>query len=221
MPTTFLGLDDLRIFGFKRKGAIPLYCEELVEQTLRRQFFYAFDEQEQASPHSTPQLEFRRIGTRAVLSVRIDRPTPFRVWHGTTPVLAYRLNDVAFVTDCKMIPDESWPLLEGLDTLIVDALWDEVHPTHFNVEEALAVIEQVKPRRAYFTHISHRLEYEATNARLPDGVELSYDGLKIDLIVAITLRVMSARGLGVECSRGSTRNPCALVTRSVTATMWA
>ena len=175
-----LGLDDLRIFGFKRKAPVPLYCEEPVEQTLRRQFFYAFDEHEKASLHSTPQLEFRRIGTEPFplcgLTVR-----PFRIWHGDTPVLAYRLNDVAFVTDCKVIPDESWPLLEGLDTLIIDALWEEVHPTHFNVEEALAVIKRVKPRRAYLTHVSHRLEYDATNARLPPGVELSYDGLKIDL----------------------------------------
>lgn len=175
-----LGLDDLRIFGFKRKSAVPLYCEEEVEQTLRRQFCYAFDEREQASLHSTPQLEFRRIGFDPVavcgLQVR-----PFRVWHGDTPVLGFRINDVAFVTDCKQIPAESWPLLDGLDTLVIDALWDEPHPTHMNVREALAVIEKVRPRRSYFTHVSHRLEYEATNARLPDGVELSYDGLRIDL----------------------------------------
>lgn len=173
-----LGLDDLRIFGYKRKAAVPLYCEEAVEQTLRRQFAYAFDATEPSSLHSTPQLEFCRIGPEPFslcgLTVR-----PFRVWHGGTPVLAFRLNNVAFVTDCKRIPDESWPLLYGLDVLIIDALWEQPHPTHFNVAEALEVIERVQPRRAYLTHVSHRLEYEATNARLPAGVELSYDGLTI------------------------------------------
>lgn len=175
-----LGLDDLRIFGFKRKASVPLYCEAAVEETLRRQFCYAFDEEELASLHSSPQLTFRRLGTEPIelcgLTIR-----PFRVWHGETPVLAFRINDVAFVTDCKRIPEESWPLLEGLETLVIDALWEEVHPTHFNVEEALAVIERVQPQRAYFTHVSHRLEYETTNARLPAGVELSYDGLTIPL----------------------------------------
>jgi phosphoribosyl 1,2-cyclic phosphate phosphodiesterase len=175
-----LGLDDLRIFGFKRKGPVPLYCEQPVEQTLRRQFFYAFDEQEKMSAHSTPQLEFHRL-TFEPLSVCGLQVRPFRVWHGETPVMAFRINNVAFVTDCKAIPPESWPLLEGLDTLVIDALWDEPHPTHMNVAEALETIEKVRPRRAYFTHVSHRLEYEATNARLPDGVELSYDGLRIEL----------------------------------------
>jgi phosphoribosyl 1,2-cyclic phosphate phosphodiesterase len=175
-----LGLDDLRIFGFKRKGPVPLYCEEPVEQTLRRQFFYAFDEKERMSEHSTPQLEFHRLSFEP-LSVCGLQVLPFRVWHGETPVMAFRINDVAFVTDCKRIPPESWPLLEGLDTLVIDALWDEPHPTHMNVAEALEVIEKVRPRRSYFTHVSHRLEYEATNARLPAGVELSYDGLKIEL----------------------------------------
>ena len=175
-----LGLDDLRIFGYKRKGTVPLYCEEPVERSLRRQFFYAFDEAELASAHSTPRLEFRRIGFEPFellgLTVR-----PFRVLHGETDVLAFRFGDLAFVTDCKKIPEKSWPLLEGLEVLIIDALWDEPHPTHFNVAEALEAIERVRPKRAYFTHVSHRLEYEATNARLPDGVELSYDGQRFSL----------------------------------------
>lgn len=173
-----LGLDDLRIFGYKRKAPVPLYCEEPVETALRQVFYYAFAEQK--SLHSSPQLEFRRLGTEPIdlcgLTVQ-----PFRVWHGDTPVLAFRINDVAFVTDCKRIPDESWPLLEGLDVLVVDALWDEPHPTHFNVTEALEVIERVRPQRSYLTHVSHRLEYDATNARLPAGVELSYDGLRLEL----------------------------------------
>ena len=99
--------------------------------------------------------------------------------HGRTPVLGFRLGDVAYATDCNQIPDESWPLLEGLDTLVLDALWDEPHPTHFSVAEAVEVIQRVRPRRAFLTHVSHRLDYEQTNARLPDHVKLSHDGLRI------------------------------------------
>jgi phosphoribosyl 1,2-cyclic phosphate phosphodiesterase len=88
-------------------------------------------------------------------------------------VLGFRIGDVAYATDCNAIPEESWPLLADLDVLVLDALWDEPHPTHFNVAQALEVIERVKPRRAFLTHVSHRLDYEATNARLPSHVKLA------------------------------------------------
>jgi phosphoribosyl 1,2-cyclic phosphate phosphodiesterase len=104
---------------------------------------------------------------------------PIRLLHGKLPILGFRINDVAYCTDVSAIPDESWPLLEGLDTLVIDALRDQPHATHFSVGQALEVIERVKPHRAYFTHVSHTLEYEATNARLPENVELSYDGQRI------------------------------------------
>lgn len=174
-----LGLDDLRIFGYKRKAPVPLYCEANVEEALRAVFSYAFlPPGETASQHSVPRLEFRRIGVEPfeLLGMTIR---PFRISHGGTPVLAFRLGNVAFCTDCKLIPEESWPLLDDLDVLILDCLWDDPHPTHLNVAEALAVVDRVQPRRTYFTHVSHKLEYEATNARLPEGVELAYDGLKI------------------------------------------
>ena len=104
---------------------------------------------------------------------------PFRLMHGRTPVLGFRVGDVAYATDCNAIPEESWPLLADLDVLVLDALWYEPHPTHFNVPQALEVIARAKPRRAYLTHVSHRLDYAATNARLPANVELAYDGLKL------------------------------------------
>ncbi|REK33956.1 MAG: MBL fold metallo-hydrolase, partial [Planctomycetota bacterium] len=95
--------------------------------------------------------------------------------------LGFRIGDVAYATDCNQIPAESRRYLEGLDTLVLDALWDEPHPAHFSVGEAVEVIEQVQPRQAFLTHISHRLEYEATNARLPGNVELAYDGLRVGI----------------------------------------
>ena len=173
-----LGLDDLRIFGFKRKQPVILHAEDSVEQTLRQMFGYAFTKVRPDDLHSRPQLQFQRIGVSPfeVLGIELS---PFRLLHGRTEVLGFRMGDVAYATDCNQIPDESWPLLEGLDVLILDALFDEPHPTHFSVPEALDVIERVQPKRAYLTHLSHRLEYDATNARLPDHVELAYDGLSI------------------------------------------
>jgi phosphoribosyl 1,2-cyclic phosphate phosphodiesterase len=92
-------------------------------------------------------------------------------------VLGFRLGDLAYCTDVSRIPDESWPLLEGLDVLILDALRHEPHPTHFNLEEALKVVERLKPRRTLLTHLSHGFDHGPTEATLPTGVALAYDGL--------------------------------------------
>ena len=176
-----LGLDDLRVFGYKRKGPVPLYCEPAVEATLRQTFAYAFlDHVIRDTWHSYPNLEFKSIGFHPfeLLGVTVQ---PLRLMHGKLPVLGYRIGNVAFCTDVSHIPPESMALLEGLDTLILDALWKEEHPTHFNVRQALEVIRTLKPREAYLTHVSHRLEYEKTNRELPEPVQLAYDGLKIPI----------------------------------------
>lgn len=173
------GLDDLRICGHRLNAPVVLHCEGEVETQIRRAFHYAF-----APPHSNahkfavPRLSFRRISVDPfdVLGLRVQ---PIRLFHGRLPVLGFRIGSAAFCTDVSSIPEESFALLEGVETLVIDALRDEPHPTHLSIPEALAVIERVQPRRAYFTHISHGLDYTETNARLPAGVELSYDGLRI------------------------------------------
>ncbi|MBX3441967.1 MAG: MBL fold metallo-hydrolase [Planctomyces sp.] len=174
-----LGLDDLRVFGFKRKGPVPLYCEPPVEATLRQAFSYAFlEETKRDTWHSYPNLEFRTIGLEPIplLGLTVH---PIRLLHGRLPVLGFRIRNVAFCTDCSCIPDDSWPLLEGLDTLVLDALWKEPHPTHFNIAQALEVVSRVRPKETFLTHVSHRLDYSRTNAELPPGVRLSHDGQKI------------------------------------------
>lgn len=173
------GLDDLRLFGYRLKRPIPLYCEDVVEAQIRAAYSYAFSPADPEQHYgAVPQLELRRIGLEAfpLLGVQVQ---PIRLMHGKLPVLGFRIGDVAFCTDVSFIPDESWPLLEGLDVLIIDALRDEPHATHFGIPQALHAIERVKPRRSYLTHVSHYLGYTETNARLPEGVELSYDGLRI------------------------------------------
>jgi phosphoribosyl 1,2-cyclic phosphate phosphodiesterase len=104
---------------------------------------------------------------------------PIRLEHGKLPVLGFRVGALAYCTDVSRIPDESWPLLEGLDVLILDALRYEKHPTHFSLSEALAVVEAVKPQRTFLTHLSHGFDHGPTQEKLPDRVVLAQDGLQL------------------------------------------
>jgi len=105
---------------------------------------------------------------------------PLVVNHGDYPIEAYRFGSAAYLTDFSSIPNETMAQLEGLDILILDALRHHPHPTHSTLENSLKIVEQLKPKRAFFTHMSHDLPHEATNATLPENVRLSYDGLKLE-----------------------------------------
>jgi len=113
------------------------------------------------------------------------RVTPVRVWHGHMEVLGFRLGSFAYLTDCNRIDDASWPLLEGVDTLVLDALRDRPHSTHFSLAEAIDVVARIAPRRTFLTHMTHDLAHAATNARLPPAVQLAYDGLVLDVQVDV------------------------------------
>lgn len=173
------GMDDLRLFGYRMEHPLPLYCEPLVEQQLRAAFSYAFAPPD-PSLHvgAVPRLELRSIDLTPfeLLGVTIQ---PLRLLHGKLPVLGFRIGNVAFCTDVSEMPEETYPLLEGLDVLIIDALREKPHATHFGIPQALEVVRRVQPRQTYLTHVSHHLDYEITNSRLPAGVELAYDGLRI------------------------------------------
>lgn len=175
------GLDDLRIFPRYLGHALPIYCEEPVESAIRRSFSYAFDPAVQEYPAGgVPRLEFRRIETKPV-EVLGATVTPIRLLHGRDKILGFRVGNVAYCTDTNQIPPESMAMLEGLDILILDGLRPEPHITHFSLGEAVEIARRLAPVRAYFTHISHRLEHDETNRELPPGMELAYDGLRIPL----------------------------------------
>lgn len=177
------GLDDLRIFPFYLQRRLKLYCEDFVEARIRRAFDYAFlDETPNFQPAAVPQLDFVRIGDEAAFPLLGAGVVPFRLLHGRFRVLGFRFGDVAYCTDTNFIPEETWPKLAGLHTLILDCLRPRPHPTHFGLDEALAVAGRVGARRTLFTHLSHDLEHEATSRELPPGVELAYDGLRIPLV---------------------------------------
>ena len=175
------GLDDLRIFQFYLGRAVPVYCEQKVEERIRHSFDYAFRNETTTHRGAVPQLEMRRIGLTPfeILGATV---IPLRLKHGPRfEVLGFRFGNVAYCTDTNEIPDESMALLEGLDVLILDGLRPRPHVTHFGLDEAVAVAQRLKPRQTYFTHVSHELDYEQTNARLPSGMALSHDGLRIPL----------------------------------------
>jgi len=173
------GLDDLRIFPRYLHHEVPIYCESVVEQAVRRAFAYAFDPAfEHFPPGHVPKLAFRRIGGEPfdALGARVQ---PIRLLHGADPILGYRVGNIAYCTDAKRVPPESLALLEGLDALVINGLRHKPHPTHMTLDEAIELIGRIRPQQAYITHTSHRLEYEATNRQLPAGMELAYDGLRI------------------------------------------
>lgn len=176
-----LGLDEVRRYNHLQRAPLPCYATEATWRDLRQTFHYIFADK----PHvggGVPEIAPRVIdGPLTVAGLRI---TPVPLWHGAMPVLGFRTGNFAYLTDCNRIDDAAWPLLHDLDTLVIDALRDRPHPTHFTVEQALEVVGRLAPRCAYLTHMTHDLGHASTNARLPAGVELAYDGLVIDVAVA-------------------------------------
>lgn len=175
------GLDDLRLFPFLIGHAVPLYCEEKVEARIRKVFDYAFVDREPTHSGAVPKLEFKRIGHEPfqVLGCEV---LPIPLIHGPyCDVLGFRFGNVAYCTDTNAIPSSSMDLLQDLDVLVLDALRYTPHATHFSVDEALQVVEQLRPKWTYLTHLSHDLDYDSSNAKLPEHVRLGYDGLHIPL----------------------------------------
>jgi len=172
-----MGLDDVRRYNQMQEGPIPCFADAATLANLRQMFAYVFNPPTQIGG-GLPQLQLREItGPWAIEDVSI---VPIPLWHGKLPVLGFRVGAFAYLTDCNRIPDESWPLLTcdgGVRTLVLDALRHRPHSTHFSVGEAVDVVRRLGAERAYFTHISHDLGHTATNAQLPAGVELAYDGL--------------------------------------------
>jgi phosphoribosyl 1,2-cyclic phosphate phosphodiesterase len=175
------GLDDLRLMQFYLGRPVPLYCEVQVEHRIRKSFDYAFKDITTLHHGAVPQLIFNRIELEPFSVLGAD-VVPMRLAHGLhCPVLGFRFGNVAYCTDTNGIPAESMEKLRDLDVLIIDCLRRESHSTHFSLSEALAVAEELKPRRTLLTHISHDLEYAEVSATLPSGVEMAYDGLVVPL----------------------------------------
>lgn len=169
------GLDDTRPIMF-RSGPIACFATEITWQGLRRIFAYVFE----PSPYpGVPRIVPHRIeGRFNLLGLDVE---PLTVVHGRLPVTAFRIGGFAYVTDCNLIPDETCSRLMGLDLLVIDALRFKSHPTHMSLDQSLGYIERLKPHRALLTHISHDIKHEETSGHLPEGVEIAYDGLMVEV----------------------------------------
>jgi len=171
------GLDDVRAFNYKEERPMEIYCTTQVERALRREYHYAFSEERYPG---VPKFELKNIDLNPFKLNHNLTLIPIEVLHYKLPVLGFRFGDFTYITDAKTISDIEKEKVKGTKTLIVNALHRSTHISHFNLEEALAFIEEINPEKAYLTHISHLFgchsEIELT---LPENVFLAYDGLKI------------------------------------------
>ena len=171
-----LGLDDLRPVTFRHESKVPLYAGEETAKIIQSIFRYIFDGDYKFG--GLARVAMNPLGDGVDLfGARFD---VVKVIHGEAQIDGFRFGSAAYLTDFSAIPEESMRGLEGLDILFLDALRFRPHPTHSSVENSLSIVERLKPKRAFFTHISHDLPHEVTNAKFPDNVRLSYDGLKLE-----------------------------------------
>ena len=173
-----LGIDETRRFNEMQQTPIGCYANADTVAGLRRMFSYIFAPTAQWGG-GIPQLRLFSIAGAFTMGGAEIVPIP--LFHGELPVFGFRVGPFAYLTDCNEIPAASWPLLAGVQTLVLDALRDRPHSTHFSVEQALGVVARLRPERTYFTHIAHDLAHEATCARLPAGVQLAYDGQMLEI----------------------------------------
>ncbi|MHB9038283.1 MAG: MBL fold metallo-hydrolase [Armatimonadota bacterium] len=171
------GLDDIRRFNDLSGRSMPCYGSDETLEYVRKAFDYAFTATQIGG--GLPRIELVQVdGPFDALGVRV---TPVPIFHGRMSILGYRIGDFAYVTDCSRIPHSSEELLHDLDTLVLGVIRHEPHETHFCVSQALAIVQDLKPRRVFFTHIAHKLDHNHTNRALPPDVQLAYDGLKIEI----------------------------------------
>lgn len=174
-----LGLDDLRPLSFPRitgGGKLPLFANESTARALRSVFKYVFDNDYKFG--GLAQVEIRDISGPISLFGANFIPVP--VIHGEAEIYGYRFGSAAYLTDFSTVPEETLAQLQDLDILFLDALRHTPHPTHSTVSNSLAIVDRVKPQRTFFTHISHDLAHQATNASLPRNVRLAHDGLRLE-----------------------------------------
>ena len=175
------GLDDLRRINAVMQAAIDIHAEPNVIDWIRTGFQYVFEPHANPNQSWVPQLDTHTIAPDQPLEIAGRTWQPLRLMHGRIPILGFRVGNFAYCTDCSEIPPETMERLTGLDVLVIDALRHRPHPTHLTVEQSLEIVDQLKPRRAYFTHIAHDIIHAELEPKLPDHVHLAYDGLVIEV----------------------------------------
>jgi len=172
------GLDDVRAFNYLQKTNMPVYGSRPTLQQVKQEFYYAFSDEKYPG---TPQIDLFEIDESEFLLQGI-KIVPLPVKHLHMPVLGFRLGDFSYITDANFIPDETVKKLQGTKVLVLNALQQEAHPSHFTLEQALAQAQRIQAPQTYFTHISHKMGlHQAVSRVLPEGIALAYDGLSVTL----------------------------------------
>ncbi len=171
------GIDDLRAFNFLQREIIPCYADPRTAAELEKRFQYCFLPPD--PDWTKPALSMKAIEGALEFSGLLVQPVP--VMHGNLPIYGYRFNDAAYLTDLKSLPESSLSLLGNLELLILDCLRMEPHPTHLNLEEAVALARRIGARRTLLTHMTHDMDFSSLAGGLPAGIEPAYDGLSVFL----------------------------------------
>jgi phosphoribosyl 1,2-cyclic phosphate phosphodiesterase len=172
------GLDDIRAFNFFSRKPMEVYADSLTEEALRRDFYYAFSDTKYPG---VPELNLNTINMDAFVVGDIP-VTPILVWHLKMPVMAYRFGGFTYITDANRIEPSEKEKIKGSKILTINALRQNKHISHFNLEEAIALVKELDIPEAYFTHISHQLgKHEEVETGLPAGIHLAYDGLVLGI----------------------------------------
>jgi phosphoribosyl 1,2-cyclic phosphate phosphodiesterase len=175
------GMDDVRSFNFLERRDMELYCNQGTEEALKREFYYAFEENKYPG---VPNVNLTRIDNKEFTLPDGPKVTPIQMYHYKMPVLGFRIGDFAYLTDVKSIPDEEMDKLKGVRLLILDCLREKEHISHLNLKEALEIVDDIKPEKTYLTHISHLFDkHENILKKLPPHVEPAYDGLRLETYI--------------------------------------
>ena len=172
-----MGFDDIRALNWFQGKEMPVYGDHKTLNHIKKVFPYIFSEENPGG--GVPQVILKKIEEEMHFKDLTVQPVP--IYHGDNKILAYRINNFAYLTDCSKISESSLKLLEGIEYAAVDALRFEEHPTHMSVDQAVELIESLNLKHGYLTHISHRLDHQKLNDYLPEYVSPAYDGLKIEV----------------------------------------
>lgn len=173
------GLDDVRAFNFVQKKAMKVYATKQVQDALKREFAYAFAD---IKYPGVPDIILEEINAETLFTINGVTLIPILVYHYKLPVLGFRIGDFTYITDANFIPDEEKEKIKGSKIIVINALRRQTHISHFTLEEAIALMDELKPEKAYFTHISHQLgKHEDVSKELPANIQLAYDGLKLEI----------------------------------------
>ena len=172
------GLDDIRAFNYVQQKPMDIYAEERVQEALKREYAYVFAKYKYPG---IPEMNMHLIENKP-FNINETTITPIRVMHYKLPILGYRIKDFTYITDANYIADEEIQKIRGSKVVAINALRKQEHISHYNLESALKVLEQIKPEKAYLTHISHLMGlHSEVEKELPDNVRLAYDGLAVEL----------------------------------------